>query len=374
MTNPLPVITIIGRPNVGKSTLFNAITGGHHAIVSDVAGTTRDSVTKRVEGQEYDYWLVDTAGLTNAKGESLEKEVQTQVHLAVEHADIVLLVVDGKTELTQDDEAVVSKLRKAKKTIVFVASKVDDGNPSRVAELSRLGFGMPLAVSGRTNAGLWELYDAIESQVQKLGFAPTTVDDDAGDNTDPTIHVALVGRPNMGKSSLFNRLVGKEKALVSDVAGTTRDAMDTEYTAPNGQVYRFIDTAGLRRRGKQKDIEFWGGVRTIRAVEEADVCVVLIDALDGVTHQDMVLIGRVIEEGKGLLLCVNKLDLVQEKTREEEGDERELPEVKMWGERLDKVREKYLHYLGKKLTFGRWAPIVFISAKSAGSTSTNVLA
>lgn len=359
----IPIVAIVGRPNVGKSSLFNALGSNSKAIVSDIAGTTRDNVTEKIYGQEIDYWLVDTAGLTNVKGETLEEEVQRQARLSLEHADMIVFVVDSKALPTLDDQEVAAILRRSKKPILFVANKVDDGQPQQALEWANLGFGVPESVSAKNNTNLWELSEALEKKLFKAGFK---ADEPEGPEVeDETIRVAFIGRPNVGKSSLLNALVKQERAVVSDVAGTTRDALDSEYTDEDGQKYRFIDTAGLRRRGKQKDIEFWSGVRTVRSIERSDVCVLLIDALDGVTHQDLVVASKVLETGKGLLIGVNKLDLVREKTQQmEETDERDLDEVKMWGEGLDKVREKFLAYLTKKLPFCSWAPVAFFSAKT----------
>lgn len=353
-----PVVAIVGRPNVGKSSLFNALIGSSKSIVSDIAGTTRDSVMHRVEGEAVDYWLIDTAGLTNVAGLSLEEEVQLQVKSSLEHADVIMFVIDSRVPPTLDDEEIIQLLRKSKKPILFVANKVDDGQPYQTMEWARTGFGVPIQVSAKNNTMLWDLIDALETKVESMGFIRT------GDEPESDrIQVAFVGRPNVGKSSLLNALVDKNRSVVSDVSGTTRDAIDSYYTDEENQDYTFIDTAGMRKRGKQIDIEYWSGVRTVRAIERSDVCVVLIDALDGVTHQDMAIVGRVIEAGKGLIIAVNKYDLLQEKSRaQEETDEREIDELDMWGEDLDKMRAKYINYLSKKLPFCPWAPAAFFSA------------
>ena len=357
-----PIVAIVGRPNVGKSSLFNALIGTSKAIVSDIAGTTRDNVMHRIEGDTGDYWLVDTAGLTNAKGETIENEVQIQVKLSVENADVIMFVVDSRVPPTLDDEEIIQLLRMSKKPILFVANKVDDGQPYQTMEWSSTGFGVPIQVSAKNNSHLWDLIEVLEAKLVKLGFSQEVHEDEAEDSR---INVSFIGRPNVGKSSLLNSLVGENRAVVSDVSGTTRDSLDSYYTGEDGQEYRFIDTAGLRKKSKQVDIEYWSGVRTVRAIEESDVCVVLLDALDGATHQDLAIIGKVIDAGKGLIVAVNKYDLLQEKSRAgEETDEREVEEVKMWGEDLDKMRAKYLEYLSKKIPFCTWAPVVFFSAKT----------
>ena len=221
-------------------------------------------------------------------------------------------------------------------------------------------MGSEMCIRDRNNTHLWDLIDTLETKIESLGFKY-----EAPEEEETRIEVTFVGRPNVGKSSLLNTLVDKKRSVVSDVSGTTRDSIDSYYTDEDGQDYTFIDTAGLRKRSKQVDIEYWSGVRTVRAIERSDVCVVMLDALDGVTHQDMTIIGPVIEAGKGLIIAVNKYDLLQEKSRaREETDERELDELDMWGEDLDKMREKYIAYLSRKLPFCTWAPVVFFSAKT----------
>ncbi|MCF7917409.1 ribosome biogenesis GTPase Der [Candidatus Gracilibacteria bacterium] len=370
----LPIIAIIGRPNVGKSTVFNCFLKQRKAIVSDIPGTTRDSLMERIQGENFTYWLVDTAGLTNARGDSLEKEIQLQAKLALENADMIIFLVDGKKELTADDEHIVSILRKSKKPVIFVANKIDDGNINRILELARFGFGNPLPISAKNYTGLWELEEVIETHLEKAGFEKTPApiefsDDDIPDEKAPAesiIKVAFLGRPNVGKSSLLNALVKENRSVVSDVAGTTRDTIDTSYETEDGQKFLFLDTAGLRRPGKiGKDLDFWSSVRTREAMERADVCALLVDALDGITHQDLAIAGKIIEAGKGIIICVNKFDLVREKTRgQEESDTRDLSEVKMWGEELDQVRQKYLTYLSDHIRFLPWAPVLFFSAKT----------
>ena len=375
MRRELPVVAIIGRPNVGKSTLFNCFAGERKSIVSDIPGTTRDSLimkvsfdsAKRPEENEPDlveFWLVDTAGLTNAHGESLEEEVQRQAELSMENAQLILFVIDAKKELTLDDEEIIRKLRRSQTPVIFIANKIDDGDETRGVEFAKIGFGLPLTISAKNYHGIWELEDAIEETLGNEGFHFHKANETQPPGDE--INLAFVGRPNVGKSSLLNALLGTNRSVVSEIAGTTRDTIDMDYTDEEGQKFVFLDTAGLRRPGKiREDLEFWSSVRTNRAVERSDVCALLIDALDGVTHQDLALAGRIAEAGKGLILCVNKFDLVREKTRgEEESDDRELDEVKMWDEDLDKVRQKYLHYLSQKINFVPWAPVLFFSAKT----------
>ena len=357
----LPLVAIVGRPNVGKSTLFNALVGERKSIVSDMAGTTRDTLIDKIEGTEVDYWLLDTAGLTDQKGEALEEEIQKQVELTCSEADLILFLLDAKSEITADDRMVAEKLRKSKTPFLFVANKIDDGDVTQALDLTELGLGMPLVISAKNYTNIWELQEEVEKALKKESFGK---EDLSGESE--ILKLAIVGRPNVGKSSLTNHLAGRERVVVGSEAGTTRDSIDVEYTDEDGQEYLLIDTAGLRRRGKiGRDVEFWSAVRTRRSIERADVCAVLIDALDGVTRQDMSIMGEVIEAGKGLIVCVNKLDLLQEKSRaEEETDEREIPGVTDWGEDLDKMRHKYEDYMRRKLPFCPWAKFLFFSAKT----------
>ncbi len=361
----LPLITIIGRPNVGKSTLFNCFAKSQKAIVSDIPGTTRDTAMEKIEGDNYDYWLVDTAGLRNEKGETLEEEIQTQAKLALENADIILFLIDGKAPITLEDQNIITQLRKSQTPVIFIANKIDDGQTDSLLELAQFGLGVPLSISAKNYTGMWELEDAIEDQLEALKFEKKDAENKPKEEKD-SIKVALIGRPNVGKSSLFNTIIGSKRAIVSNIAGTTRDSIDSEYTDETGQKFLFLDTAGLKRAGRiGKDIDFWSSVRSQRSIEMADVCILLIDSLDGVTHQDLVLAGKIIKAGKGIIIGVNKFDLVREKSGEkEETDERELDEVKMWGEKLDTVRKNYWHYLHQKMTFLSWAPVLFFSAQT----------
>lgn len=362
-------VAIIGRPNVGKSTLFNALIGARKSIVSDIPHTTRDSVTEKVTTENYDFWLVDTAGLSDHDEKNeLEGEIQNQARVAIKNADVILFLLDGKSELTSDDLDIAEQMRKSKTPTLFVINKIDDGDETRSADFMKLGLGLPAVISAKNFYGVWELEDMIEEKLKKDKFA--TRDQLAKkEELEPSdsIKIAFVGRPNVGKSSCINACLKKNKVVVSSVAGTTRDAVDIDFTdKASGQKFTFIDTAGLRRPGKvEKDLEFWSTVRTRRAIESADICIVLIDALDGVTHRDLAVAGEVMEAGKGVIFGVNKFDLVREKARtEDETDEREVEEIKMWGEDINKIRDNYLHYLSTKIPFARWAPVLFFSAKT----------
>ncbi len=358
----LPLVAIVGRPNVGKSTLFNCFAKQNKAITSPISGTTRDSLMEKIHGEKVDYWLLDTAGLTNTKGENLDAEIQTQARLASDNADLILFLIDGKNPLTTDDYDIIESLRRKKKPLIFVANKIDDGSNMHLFEYAEFGFGVPLAISAKNYAGMWELEDALEALLMEKGHGK---EPEVTEETD-TLRVAFLGRPNVGKSSLLNSILGQKRSVVSEIAGTTRDTIDVAYTDESGQSYMFLDTAGLRRPGRiERDIEFWSSVRTKRAIETCHVAILLIDALDGVTHQDLALAGAAIDAGKGLVIGVNKFDLVREKTKaQEETDERDLEEIPMWGKDLDRVKKDYWHYLHQKIPFASWAPVVFFSAKT----------
>ncbi|NCP66731.1 ribosome biogenesis GTPase Der [bacterium] len=363
-----PIVAIVGRPNVGKSTLFNSLVGERRAIVSDIAGTTRDSVTEKIDNLgPITYWAVDTAGLTDFGDNSLETAIQVQAELALHNADMILWMVDAKVELTQDDYDIADKLRRVSKKVLFVANKIDDGQAMRGYELAELGFGVPAIISAKNNFGFWDLTEVIQERLQELGFEPI---DSALVEAPERIKVALVGRPNVGKSTLFNQMIGEERSVVSDVAGTTRDAIDTDWTSPDGTQFRFIDTAGVRRPGKiGREMEYWMVVRTRQAIERADVCILLLDALDGVTHQDLALAGQIVDAGKALLIGVNKFDLARDKSRtNDETDDRELEAVPMWDKDIADIRSRYLSYLHNKISFLPWAPVLFFSAQNGKGT------
>ena len=371
----IPVIAIVGRPNVGKSTLFNCFSGGKKAIVSDIPGTTRDSLMERIEGENFIYWFVDTAGLTNSFGDDLEKEIQMQAELAAKNADLVIFLVDGRKEMTRDDEEIAAKLRKSHSPVILTANKIDDGNEAKVLELTRWGLGVPLAISAKNYVGMWELEDKIDEALRKKGFPEKSALPPSPEKE--KLKIAFVGRPNVGKSSMVNTLLGKNRSLVSPIPNTTRDTIDTEFTWEGKnqgeeikQEFLFLDTAGLRRSGRiGKDLDFWSSVRTVKAIERSDVCALIIDALDGVTHQDAVIAGQILEAGKGMIVIVNKFDLVREKSHtEKETDERELVEIKMWDEDIDTVKKKYLSYLERKLPFSPSSPVIFCSAKTNRGT------
>jgi GTP-binding protein len=299
-----PTVAIVGRPNVGKSTLFNRILGGRDAIVSEHAGTTRDRHFGEAEWGGRRFWLVDTGGLLPDSHEVMDKAIRRQVEVALGEADVILLVADGKDGLHPVDQAVAEKLRRSGRPVVLAVNKLDRGEDDIAAhEFHALGFGTPIAVSAGVGTRSGDLLDAI---VAKL--PPVSAQED-----EESIAVAIVGRPNAGKSSLANRLLGEERYVVHPEAGTTRDAVDSVLRY-DGKLLRFIDTAGLRRRARvEDDIEFYSTLRTRRAIERADVCVLVVDAAMGLHNQDLRIATEAWERGSGLVIAVNKWDLIGEK-------------------------------------------------------------
>ena len=299
-----PTVAIVGRPNVGKSTLFNRILGGRAAIVSEHAGTTRDRHFGEAEWIGRHFWLVDTGGLVPDSHEAMDKAIRRQVEAALTEADLILFLVDGREGMHPVDQAVAERLRRAGRPVLVAVNKLDQ-LPATTAqhEFHALGFGDPIPVSAAVGKGSGDLLDAI---VAKLPAA-------AADEDQEEIQVAIVGRPNAGKSSLANRLLGEERYVVHPVAGTTRDAVDSVLTY-HGHTLRFIDTAGLRRRAKvQEDVEFYSTLRTQRAIERADVCVLVVDATLGLQNQDLRIATEAWDRGAGLIIAVNKWDLIEEK-------------------------------------------------------------
>jgi GTP-binding protein len=298
-----PTVAIVGRPNVGKSTLFNRILGGRPAIVSDEAGTTRDRHFGAAEWIGRQFWLVDTGGLVPDSDESMDRAIRQQVDAALEQADLVLFVVDGKEGLHPVDEAIAEKLRRTRRPVLVAVNKLDLPNEAAIAEFYSLGLGPPVGVSAAVGTQSGDLLDAIVARL------PAPAVEEEGD----AIKVAIIGRPNAGKSSLANRLLGEERYVVSPIAGTTRDAVDTPLQY-HGRTFLFIDTAGLRRRSKfDSDIEFYSSIRTEQAIERADVCVLVVDAAEGMSNQDLRIATEAWEKGCGLIIAVNKWDLVEEK-------------------------------------------------------------
>jgi GTPase len=294
----VPVVALIGRPNVGKSALFNRIVGAEAAIVSDEAGTTRDRHFAEAEWAGQTFWLVDTGGVTDDPRAPMDVEIRRQVDQAIEEADLLLLIVDAKAGVHPMDAYVVDMLRESQKPWVLVANKADDPRATDFYEFYQLGAGDPVPVSAINGKNSGDLLDVV---VERIPPAPAEEQD--------ALRVAVIGRPNVGKSSFVNRLLGEERLVVSDVAGTTRDAIDTPMRYHDRSII-FIDTAGLRRQSRVEDgIEFYSALRTRRAIERADICLLIIDAVEGLQNQDLKIANLAWESGRGLIVVVNKWDL-----------------------------------------------------------------
>ncbi|MDQ2930809.1 MAG: ribosome biogenesis GTPase Der [Gemmatimonadota bacterium] len=337
----IPVVAIVGRPNVGKSQLFNRLASSDSAIVSEEAGTTRDRHFARAEWGGRAFWLVDTGGLTDDRSVPMDVEIQKQVMQAIAEADLLLLVVDAKTGLHPQDQRVVELLRDARKPWLLVANKVDDPRSTDFYEFYNLGAGDPIPVSAINGKNSGDLLDEVVSRF------PEKMPEDEG-----SLRVAVIGRPNVGKSSLVNKLLGEERLVVNSEAGTTRDAIDTPMQY-HGQTLTFVDTAGLRRQSKIDDgIEFYSSLRTRRAIERAQVCVLMLDAVVGLENQDLKIATLAWENGCGLIIVVNKWDIKEEKT--------------------DKSAQKFQKEAGEKAPFLKFVPFIFTSALT-GQRVTKVL-
>ena len=326
----IPVVALVGRPNVGKSALFNRLTGSDAAIVNDEAGTTRDRHFARAEWNGRAFWLVDTGGLVESPDVPMDIEIRKQVIEAIAEADLLLLVVDAKVGVNPEDVRIVELLRHAQKPWLLVANKVDDPRSADFYEFYSLGAGDPLPVSAQNGKGSGDLLDQVVSRFPE-GMA----------DAEEALHLAVIGRPNVGKSSFVNRLLGEERLVVSEVAGTTRDAIDTPMIY-HGRQFVFIDTAGLRRQSKiDRGVEFYSSLRTRRAIERADICILLIDAVQGLDNQDLKIATLAWERGCGLIVVVNKWDLA---------------------EKDEKTAAKFQKAAEEKAPFLRFVPFLFTSA------------
>lgn len=330
------IVAVVGRPNVGKSTLFNTIVGKQISIVQDTPGVTRDRIYAEGNWLNYYFTMVDTGGIEPISDDVLLKQMRSQAELAIETADVIIFVTDVKSGVVDADYEVAEMLRRSKKPIVLCVNKVDSikkyGND--IYEFYQLGLGEPFPVSAANHLGLGDLLDEVVKHFPKEGLE---------EEEDGTLKIALIGKPNVGKSSLTNKLLGENRVIVSDIAGTTRDAIDTEVTY-NGTPYIFIDTAGLRRKGKvTEDIERYSVIRTVAAVDRADICIVLIDAVEGITDGDTRIAGIAHESGKGVIIAVNKWDLV---------------------EKNDKTMQEFTKQLKEKFAYMDYAEYLFISAET----------
>ena len=330
-----PIVAIVGRPNVGKSTLFNIFANSRISIVEDTPGVTRDRLYADTEWLDNEFRMVDTGGIEIMNTDKIAVSIRQQAQIAIAEADVILFVCDARAGITHEDAEVAKMLRQSKKPIVLAINKADSPKQEmEIFEFYNLGIGEPIPVSAANHLGLGDLLDAV---VEK--FPETSAYGEDGNEDE--IKVALIGRPNVGKSSIFNTLVGEERSIVSDVAGTTRDAIDTPVIR-EGQKFLFIDTAGMRRKARiDEPIEKYSIIRSLRAVDRSDVVLMVIDAIDGVTEQDKKIAGYAHEAGKGIVLVVNKWDL------------------------YDKDNTSTLRYtenLRRELVFMQYAPVVFVSA------------
>lgn len=342
----LPLIALVGRPNVGKSTLFNALTRTRDSIVSDMPGLTRDRNYGVAVLNERECRVVDTGGLLRDEELEIDYRVDSQARAAVDEADVVVLVLDGRDGLNAIDDQIVQEVRKIRKPLIVAVNKTDFSDPDVVmSDFYTLGFADMVAIAAEHRRGLRKLSELITSKLDELGDEYFVVDDDdaqtqLGDASGDGIALAVVGRPNAGKSTLLNRLIGEDRLVASPVAGTTRDAISIAYTDQDGETFTLIDTAGIRRRARVQDkVEKFSVVKTLDAIERANVVLLLLDAHEGVTDQDAHLLGEIVKRGRALVIAINKWDHLSEHDREQ---------VKIQFER--------------KLRFVDYAKVFFISA------------
>ena len=333
----IPIVAIVGRPNVGKSTLFNRLIGDKHSIISNIPGTTRDLIYKMSTINDTETMIIDTGGLEIETKDDIETNVQKQAKTAIGEADIILFVIDGSQFMTATDFEAAETLRKSKKPVILLASKADNSKiEENIYNLYELGFGEPIKISAINNRGIDILTDYIDNELKKKGFKKTQ----APKKSDEQItQIALVGKPNVGKSSIVNALFGKEKIIVSETPGTTRDSIDTLITF-NNKKYNLIDTAGLRRRGKiERGIEKFSVLRSLQSIYRCDVAVLVFDASEPVSKQDCHVSQHILEAGKGLIIVLNKSDLLD-----------------------NEARDKKLMEIHRKMPYVPWAPVILASA------------
>ena len=331
-----PVVAIVGRPNVGKSTLFNALAGDNISIVKDTPGVTRDRIYADVTWLDKNFTMIDTGGIEPESKDVILSQMREQAQIAIDTADVIVFLVDVRQGLVDADSKVADMLRRSRKPVVLAVNKVDSFQKfmTDVYEFYNLGIGDPIPVSAASRLGIGELLDAVTAHFDQHMLE---------EEEDERPRIAIVGKPNVGKSSIINKLTGENRVIVSSVAGTTRDAIDTNIRR-NGKDYVFIDTAGLRRKNKIKEeLERYSIIRTVTAVERADVVVIVIDAVEGVTEQDAKIAGIAHERGKGIIIAVNKWDAI---------------------EKNDKTVYQYANKIREVLSFMPYAEILYISAQT----------
>lgn len=328
-----PVVAIVGRPNVGKSTLFNKLAGKRIAIVEDTPGVTRDRIYAQAEWLRHNFTIIDTGGIEPTNEDIIMVQMRRQANIAIETADVIVFIVDGKAGLHPADYEVAQMLRKSGKQIVLVVNKIDRRElEDNAFEFYNLGIGNPVTISATQGLGLGDMLDEVVSHFDEIA---------SEDEDEEYIKIAMVGKPNVGKSSLINKLLGENRNIVSNIPGTTRDAIDSKLETPEGK-FILIDTAGLRRKSKIKEeIERYSVIRTLTAVERADICILMIDATEGLTDQDEKIIGYAHELNKAIMVIVNKWDLI---------------------EKDDKTMNEYKANISSGLKFMPYASFLFISA------------
>lgn len=331
-----PIVAIVGRPNVGKSTLFNILAGENISIVKDTPGVTRDRIYADVEWLGKNFTMIDTGGIEPDSSDIILSQMREQAQIAIDTADVIIFMTDVRQGLVDADARVADMLRRAKKPVILVVNKVDSFQKfmADTYEFYNLGIGDPIPISASSKLGIGDMLDEV------IRHFP---EHDTEEEEDDRPRIAVVGKPNVGKSSIINRLLGENRCIVSDIAGTTRDAIDTAVTW-NGKEYVFIDTAGLRRKSKIKEeLERYSIIRTVTAVERADVVVMVIDAVEGITEQDAKIAGIAHERGKGMIIAVNKWDLV---------------------EKDNTTMKKFTEKIREKLSYMPYAELIFLSAKT----------
>ena len=344
-----PLVAIVGRPNVGKSTFFNRIAGQRIAIVEDTPGVTRDRICADAEWLNHSFTLIDTGGIDPKSEDVLLSQMRRQAEIAIELAQVICFFTDARTGLTPDDREITNMLRKTRKPVLLVVNKVDHaGMNDEIYDFYELGLGEPIAVSSANMLGLGDLLDEIVKR-----FPPEYLNQEEEEDENHTIQLAVVGRPNVGKSSIVNRLLGQERTMVSNIPGTTRDAIDTVFAGPDGTFYNIIDTAGIRRKNAIEDasLERYSVLRSIDAIRRCEVAVLVLDANDGVTEQDARIAGLISDAGKAAVVVMNKWDTIEKDTNT-----------------LEKKRREVLN----DLKFMDYAQVLFTSALT-GQRVTNIL-